>query len=69
MTEIFVYKDGKKLFLHGDDQALLAKEAALTCPNFSRDCDDECFYEEEVSCYNCRYRRWIRMGFQCMKPI
>ncbi len=67
MKEIFEYRNGRKLFLHGDCETELAKEAALSCGAFVRDCDEECFYEDEVSCYNCRYRRWRQDGFECMR--
>ncbi len=67
VREIFEIKNGKKLFLHGDSETELAKEAALSCPDFSKDCDEECFYEDDVSCYNCRYRRWMQDGFECLK--
>ncbi len=67
MKDIFEYKNGKKLFLHGDGESVLAREAALECPDFKKDCEEECFYEDEVSCYNCRYRRWRQDGFECLK--
>ena len=56
------------MFFTGGKKADAA--AALTaeqCPLFSHDCEEECEAEEERSCYNCRYRRWTRDSFACMK--
>lgn len=62
------WKSGKKgrLFLYGDSSPKKAEAAATQCGQFSRDDEDECFYEEPVSCYNCRYRRWTAESFECL---
>lgn len=60
-------KDGKKHFLYGKENRKQAEQAAKLCGNFRRDYEEECFYDEEITCYNCRYRRWTADSFQCMK--
>lgn len=40
---------------------------ARKCACFAVDVDDELYSENEVSCFNCRYRRWTRVGFSCYK--
>ena len=55
-----------RLFIPGDDSPALAESAAIECGLFSRDDEDECFYEEPISCYNCRYRRWTSISFECV---
>ncbi|MBN2107139.1 MAG: hypothetical protein JW832_06895 [Deltaproteobacteria bacterium] len=42
-------------------------QAALACPHFFLDDEDECVSDEEISCLNCRYRRWTQESFLCMK--
>ena len=63
----FVYENGKALFRQTDGAEEKAALAASGCVHFRRDYEEECFYEDEITCYNCRYRRWDREGFQCMK--
>lgn len=46
-----------------------AAEAAASCGAFVFDCEEECVHEDERSCYNCRYRRWTRESFVCMKEM
>lgn len=64
-----IWDKGKRgrLFLPGRDAPEAAAEAALECGGFRRDYEEECFAEQEVTCYNCRYRRWTRDSFECMK--
>ncbi len=64
---MFEVKDGKKRYLCGRDDPAAAERAALACGGFRRDDEEECFYAEPVSCYNCRYRRWTADSFDCMK--
>lgn len=59
--------DGKKVWRGGKSDWTLAAESAAACGAFSEDCEEECVAEEAVSCYNCRYRRWTRDSFICMK--
>ena len=63
----FVYENDKALFRQTDRAEEKAALAASGCIAFRRDYEEECFYEDEITCYNCRYRRWDREGFQCMK--
>lgn len=57
----------RKRFLYGKDDHARAHEAASTCPDFKEDSEMECISDEPLSCYNCRYRRWTRESFDCMK--
>ena len=59
-------KSGKR-FLPGRDAPLLAEQAARDCGGFSRDYEEECFASEDITCYNCRYRRWTSDSFECLK--
>ncbi|MCF0136971.1 MAG: hypothetical protein HUJ66_01255 [Oscillospiraceae bacterium] len=63
-----VWEKGKRgmLFTSGREATGTAAEEAEKCENFSRDYEEECFAFEDVSCYNCRYRRWTRDSFECM---
>lgn len=54
-------------FRFGEDAPAMAAAAAEECGQFVRDDDDECFFEESVTCYNCRYRRWTPNSFECLK--
>ncbi len=48
----------------------MAAARAGACPGFKEDHEDECVSDEQVSCLNCRYRRWIAGGdyhYKCMK--
>ncbi len=42
---------------------------ARGCDRFAPDDEDEQTDAEPVSCYNCRYRRWLTDGFECRKPV
>lgn len=48
------------------DPAKRPTETAAACPFFAFDCEEEC-EDDAVSCHNCRYRRWTRGSFVCMK--
>lgn len=63
----FVYENGRAFFVLGDCAEEAAASIAGSCSSFSRDYEEECFYDDDVTCYNCRYRRWNRDGFECMK--
>lgn len=63
-----VNEEGEKLFLLGKEAWQEAAEAATACSGFSIDDEDEWVSEEQCSCYNCRYRRWTRESFVCLKP-
>lgn len=55
-----------KQFLHGKTSPELAVIAASDCGRFVRDDEEECI-SEDCSCYNCRYRRWTKDSFECMR--
>ena len=59
--------NGKTVFSGGKSAFDAAAREAENCPFFSEDCEDELFCDDETSCYNCRYRRWTRDSFVCMK--
>ncbi len=59
--------DGKAVWCGGKEDFAQAAETAAGCAAFRADCEEECVADEAVSCYNCRYRRWTRDGFVCMK--
>jgi len=61
---------GDRIFTHGHEAYTKAVQCAQICGSFCLDDEDECVDDEtEVSCYNCRYRRWTQESFICMKVI
>lgn len=60
---------GEKEFGGGKTAWKEAASTAAACEHFKEDDEDECVAEEQVSCYNCRYRRWTQEGFICMKTV
>ena len=58
---------GQHLFSGGRDSREIASVTARECENFRQDVDEELVVDEEISCYNCRYRRWTEASFICMK--
>jgi len=42
---------------------------ALNCSEFKPDVEEEWLAEETISCYNCRYRRFVGSGIRCMKSL
>ncbi len=44
-----------------------ACQAAEACPNFRLDDEDEQVSDEDLTCLNCRYRRWTQKSFECLK--
>lgn len=58
---------GNRIFLGGQEDYNQVITIARGCPNFVADYEEEWMDEEEVSCYNCRYRRWTAESFMCMK--
>lgn len=59
-------KENRKVFLGGLYEYEKAALAASQCSFFKPDAEEEQTAEDEVSCYNCRYRRWTKDGFECM---
>lgn len=51
------------------DEWKKAQSIALCCPEFKPDVEEEWLAEETVSCYNCRYRRFVGSGIRCMKAL
>ena len=44
-----------------------AVQAAQECTHFTLDDEDELVSDEEITCLNCRYRRWTQESYVCMK--
>ena len=61
----FYIEEGRKLFLHGQEDYTAAAHAAEACPAFREDVEEEWVTDEKRSCYNCRLRRWTADSFQC----
>ena len=61
------FLDGRKRFAGGKEDFGMAARAAEDCGRFTADEYEEWAADEETSCYNCRYRRWIADGFDCVK--
>jgi hypothetical protein len=59
---------GNKRFKYGWDNYHVAAETARQCAAFTSDDDDETITEDNVSCYDCMYRRWTVNSFECVKP-
>ena len=64
---MFDIKDNKKLFKYGKEDYKDSRAVASKCLSFKADDEDEQVDTILLSCYNCRYRRWTRVSFQCMK--
>lgn len=58
-------ENGAREFIFGKESWAAAAVAALDCPGFLLDVDEEVIADEERSCYNCRYRRWSAASFTC----
>ena len=54
-----------KRFLGHEDWSDAAMHAAA-CDTFLADVKEEQIADKKVSCYNCRYRRWIQDGISCL---
>lgn len=50
-----------------DDDLAAAARAAAACGAYRRDDEDEDPLSGALSCFGCRYRRWVPGGFTCMK--
>ncbi len=57
---------GQKEFIGGQEDWSVAQNLATNCADFLPDEEDEQCDEEQLSCYNCRYRRWTMKSFTCM---
>jgi len=58
---------GEREFTGGKEDWTVVAHIAENCPSFKPDDEDEMVADEAVSCYNCRYRRWTRKSFTCLK--
>ena len=64
---MWIEEEGKTVFSGGKQAYADAARAAAACALFKEDCEEELAADEARSCYNCRYRRWTRNSFVCMK--
>jgi hypothetical protein len=63
-------EQGRLIFrgtIENADDLLAALAIAARCDAYSIDEDDEDYCEGVRTCFNCRYRRWLTDGFQCLK--
>ncbi|MCP4713723.1 MAG: hypothetical protein GY868_01295 [Deltaproteobacteria bacterium] len=67
MIKWFETENGLKEFRHGLEAWAEAAAAAAGCEIFRLDDEDELVAEQDLSCYNCRYRRWTEDAFVCLK--
>jgi hypothetical protein len=67
MDQFWNMDQGRKSFRHGKDTPRLAADAAKRCGAFCPDDEEEWEADEDVSCYNCRFRRWTADSFDCMR--
>jgi len=58
---------GEREFTGGKQDWNAAVKAAEECSCFREDDEDELVADENISCYNCRYRRWTAKTFICCK--
>jgi len=59
---------GERHFVPGKNDPHAAALAARQCPVFLADDEDEWTSDEDVSCYNCEYRRFTALSFICCRP-
>lgn len=68
-----IVKDGGGVRFRGSvenaEDMLASSEIAEQCPVYSIDDDDEDYCDGVRTCFNCRYRRWLVDGFQCMRDL
>jgi len=48
------------------DEWTTAAGLAADCNVFRSDVEEEQVADERISCYNCRYRRWVANGICCL---
>lgn len=58
---------GEREFSKGKDDWAVAARIAEECSGFKPDDEDEMVADEDISCYNCRFRRWTMKSFVCCK--
>ena len=52
-----------------DADLAAAARIAAACAAYRRDDEDEDPLDGALSCFGCRYRRWVPGGFTCMKDL
>ncbi len=62
-------ENGTRQFVPGRQNDEAAAQAAQQCGKFHADDEDEWVADEEISCFNCRYRRWTVESFHCLKTV
>lgn len=65
-----VEERGRLIFrgtMENPDDFLAALAIAVQCDAYFIDEDDEDYCEGVRTCFNCRYRRWLTDGFQCLR--
>ena len=62
-----VNNKGEREFTGSKQDWNTAAKAAEECSCFQEDDEDELVADENISCYNCRYRRWTASSFICCK--
>lgn len=55
-----------KVFKNGQEAYAEVASIASSCPDFTADYEEEWADDEEISCYNCKFRRWTTKSFMCM---
>jgi len=55
------------VFPWGHDAWGFAAQYAAACTQFQMDVEEELIADDDVSCYNCRYRRWTAASFTCLE--
>jgi len=56
---------GRWRFRFSTENVIQSREAALSCPVFMADDEDEMVDDVLLSCVNCMRRRWLIDGFEC----
>jgi len=61
-------EQGQRVFAGGLGNWPAAAAIAGRCGSFRADDEDEQCADDELSCFNCRYRRWTADSFACLAP-
>ncbi len=62
-----VCEQGRYQYTGGKESWEEVTRIAAGCDDFLLDDEDELISDEDRSCYNCRFRRWTRDSFICMR--
>ncbi len=63
---MWIKEKGRKKFKGNQTDYAKVASLAASCNKFSLDDEDEQVDDNEVSCYNCLFRRWSSESFFCM---